>query len=144
MLGYGAGRRHLRVLLDHLAAIGPGELPGGIASRLQLRVPGGSVVFVLSPMLDPAIVTATAGLVRRGLPVVVVDTLPDGIRPRVPEQVDARIADLAWRMRRLERDQVLGGLSALGCPVVEWRGAGSLDAVLRLLAHRKSVGAVRR
>ena len=59
--------------------------------------------------------------------------------PRVPDGVDPRIADLAWRMRRLERDQVLAGLAALGCPVIAWRGAGTLDDVLRRLARRASV-----
>ncbi len=137
-LGYGAGTRHLRVLFDLLAGVRPGELPEGIASRLQLRVTGGSVVFVFSPMLGAAIVTATASLVQRGLPVVVVDTLPPDASPRVPDGVDPRIADLAWRMRRLERDQVLAGLAALGCPVIAWRGAGTLDDVLRRLARRSS------
>ena len=137
-LGYGAGTRHLRVLLDLLAGVRPGELPEGIASRLQLRVTGGSVVFVFSPMLGAAIVTATATLVQRGLPVVVIDTLPPDASPRVPDGVDPRIADLAWRMRRLERDQVLAGLAALGCPVIAWRGPGTLDDVLRRLARRAS------
>ncbi len=100
---------------------------------------GGSLVFVFSPMLGPAIVTATASLVQRGLPVVVVDTLPPDASPRVPDGVDPRIADLAWRMRRLERDQVLAKLAALGCPVIPWRGAGTLDDVLRRLARRASV-----
>jgi hypothetical protein len=49
------------------------------------------------------------------------------------------LADLAWRMRRLERDQVLAGLAALGCPVIAWRGPGTLDDVLRRLARRASV-----
>ena len=118
LLGYGAGTRHLRALFDLLAGVRAGELPEGIADRIQLRVRGGSVVFVFSPMLGAAIVTATASLVQRGLPVVVVDTLPPGASPRVPDGVDPQLADLAWRMRRLERDQVLAGLSALGCPVI--------------------------
>lgn len=139
LLGYGAGTRHLRSLFDLLAGVRAGELPEGIANRLQLRVTGGSVVFVFSPMLGPAIVTATASLVQRGLPVVVVDTLPPGVSPRVPDGVDPRLADLAWRMRRLERDQVLAGLAALGCPVTAWRGAGTLDDVLRRLSRRRSV-----
>jgi len=139
LLGYGAGTRHLRALLDLLAGVRAGELPDGIAERLQLRVSGGSVVFVFSPMLGPAIVTATAGLVQRGLPVVVVDTLPPDASPRIPDGVDPRVAGLAWRMRRLERDRVLGGLGALGCPVIPWRGAGTLDDVLRRLARRASV-----
>jgi uncharacterized protein (DUF58 family) len=139
LLGYGAGSRHLRMIFDLLAGVTPGELPEGIANRLQLRVTGGSVVFVFSPMLGSAIVTATASLVRRGLPVVVVDTLPADASPRVPDGVDPAVAGLAWRMRRLERDQVLGGLSGLGCPVIPWRGAGTLDDVLRRLARRASV-----
>jgi uncharacterized protein (DUF58 family) len=144
VLGYGAGTRHLRRLLDLLSSVRAGELPEGVASRLQLRVSGGSVVLVFSPMLGPAIVTATAGLVQRGLPVVVVDTLPSDASPRVPDRVDPRLVDLAWRMRRLERDQVLAALAGLGCPVIAWRGAGTLDDVLRRLARRASVPQVAR
>jgi uncharacterized protein (DUF58 family) len=142
LVGYGSGTRHLRMLLDQLAGIRPGELPEGIAHRLQLRVTGGSVVLVFSPMLGPAIVTATASLVQRGLPVVVVDTLPPGVSPKVPDGVDPRLADVAWRMRRLERDQVLAALASLGCPVIAWRGAGTLDGVLRRLARRATVPVV--
>lgn len=136
LVGYGAGRRHLRVVLDTLAGIEPGGLPDGISERLHLRVDGGSVVLVFSAMLGPAVVTATASLVQRALPVVVVDTLPPDARPLVPDGVPAEVADLAWRMRRLERDQVLAGLAGLGCPVIAWRGPGTLDDVLRRLARR--------
>jgi uncharacterized protein (DUF58 family) len=139
LLGFGSGTRHLRILFDLLAGVRAGELPEGVADRLQLRVTGGSVVFVFSPMLGPTIVTATASLVQRGLPVVLIDTLPAEASPRVPDGVDPRLADLAWRMRRLERDQVLAGLAALGCPVIAWRGAGTLDGVLRRLSRRRSV-----
>jgi uncharacterized protein (DUF58 family) len=139
LLGFGAGTRHLRAIFDLLAGVRAGELPEGAGNRLQLGVTGGSVVFVFSPMLGQAIVTATAGLVQRGLPVLVVDTLPPGASPRVPDGADPQLADLAWRMRRLERDQVLGGLAALGCPVIAWHGAGTLDDVLRRLSRRRSV-----
>jgi len=124
------------VLLDLLAGVRPGDLREGMASRLQLRVTGGSVVFVFSPMLSATIATATAALVQRGLPVVVIDTLPPDTGPLVPDGVDPQVADLAWRMRRLERDQVLHALAALGCPVLPWRGPGTLDGVLRRLARR--------
>jgi uncharacterized protein (DUF58 family) len=136
LVGYGSGVRHLRILLDQLALVRAGDLPEGISHRLQLRVTGGSVVFVFSPMLGTAIVTATASLVQRGLPVVVVDTLPPDASPAVPDAVDPRVADLAWRMRKLERERVLAGLTSLGCPVIPWRGAGTLDDVLRRLARR--------
>jgi uncharacterized protein (DUF58 family) len=135
-LRYGSGSRHLHVLMDKLSAVRPGDLPAGIADRIQLGVQGGSLVFVLSPMLGSAIVTATASLVRSGLAVVVVDTLPPGAKPDVPEGVDPRVADLAWRMRKLEQEQWLAGLAALGCPVVPWRGPGTVDDVLQRLARR--------
>ena len=79
---------------------------------------------MFSPMLGAAIVTATASLVQRGLPVVVVDTLPPDASPRVPDGVDPQVADLAWRMRRLERDQVLaraGRARLPGAPVARRR-----------------------
>ena len=96
----------------------------------------GTVVIVLSPMLDDAITTATATLARRGLPVLVVDTLPEDVAPAVAEGVDPAVADLAWRMRRVDRDHQLARLVTLGCPVVPWRGPGTLDNVMRRLARR--------
>jgi len=137
-LRYGAGARHLRVLLDTLAGLRSGELPDTMATQLKLGATGGTVVFVFSPMLAPTIGVATATLAQRGLPVVVIDTLPPGAAPRPAEGVDPALADLAWRMRKLEREQVLAGLSGLGCPVVPWRGPGTVDDVLRRLARRGS------
>ena len=56
---------------------------------------------------------------RRGLPVLVVDTLPERRRGRsAPEGTDPLVADLAWRMRRIEREQFLDRLAREGCPVV--------------------------
>ena len=66
---------------------------------------------------------ATVRLVRRGLPVIVVDTLPEDAAPSVstddrPGDRGAGLADAAassgatsWR-----------SLAAAGCPVVPWRG----------------------
>ena len=45
-------------------------------------------------------------------------------------------AGLAWRMRLVERDNLLHRLAALGCPVVPWRGRGTVDDVLRQQARR--------
>jgi hypothetical protein len=102
----------------------------------QLGVTAGTVVIVLSPMLSEVMGTMTASLARRGLPVLVVDTLPPDAVPSVVEGTDPRVADLAWRMRRLERREGLARLAAIGCPVVAWRGPGTLDDVLRRLARR--------
>ena len=93
-------------------------------------------MLVFSPMLAPSVGTVTATLTRRGVPVLVVDTLPPDAVPAVGEGVDPEVARLAWRMRLLERSVVLDRLSRLGCPVVAWRGPGTLDDVLRRLARR--------
>ncbi|WP_295655963.1 DUF58 domain-containing protein [uncultured Nocardioides sp.] len=137
-----AGQRHLRRLQGTLARTrlhSRARLPEGFA----LGVPGGTVVHVLSPMLDPALVTAVATASRRGLHVVVVDTLPPDVRMAVAEGTDERLAGLAWRMRRLDRDDLLRHLAATGCPVVPWRGPGTLDEVLHRLARRAQLPAMR-
>lgn len=135
-VGLGAGARHHRVILGTLASVRPGTPVDSTEPRLNLRVTAGTVVMVLSPMLSDVLTTATAGLVRRGLPVMVIDTLPPAAAPGAREGTRPELADLAWRMRRIERDNQLARLAATGCPVVPWRGPGTLDEVLRRLARR--------
>lgn len=135
-VGYGAGRRHLQLLLGRLAVLRTGPPQEPTDDRLQLGVSAGTVVIVLSPMLSELMATATATLLRRGLPVLVIDTLPPHAAPLVPDGTDAWVAAAAWRMRRVERARVLARLAALGCPVVAWRGPGTLDEVLHRLARR--------
>jgi uncharacterized protein (DUF58 family) len=143
VVGFGTGERHLRNLLGRLSMVGPGEPRTFGREKPFFGVTGGTVVIVLSPMLSDAVATATATLVRRGLPLVVIDTLPSGMALEVAEGTDPAVADLAWRMRLLERDQVLARLSSLGCPVVAWRGAGTVDDVMRRLARRAQLPQVR-
>lgn len=140
---YAAGARHLRVILGRLALLQVGSPRALRGDQVQLGVTAGTVVIVLSPMLSEAMGTLTATLVRRGLPVLVVDPLPDRLTPAVVEGTDPGTADLAWRMRLVERRAVLDGLAALGCPVVPWRGPGTLDDVLRRLARRAQLPQVR-
>ena len=136
LVGYGTGARHLRRLQHTLAGVRPGEIGESEAGVLQLGVTGGTVVILLSPMLAESIGTVAATLTRRGVPLLVVDTLPADVRPGVAEGTDPELAALAWRMRSLERTVVLQRLAALGCPVVPWRGPGTIDDVLRRLARR--------
>ena len=136
LVGYGTGARHLRRLQHTLAGVRIGELGEADAGVLQLGVTGGTVVIVLSPMLAESIGAVAATLTRRGVPVMVVDTLPADVRPAVAEGADPEVAALAWRMRSLERIAVLRRLATLGCPVVAWRGPGTIDDVLRRLARR--------
>ncbi|MGB0100217.1 MAG: DUF58 domain-containing protein [Nocardioides sp.] len=136
-VGYGAGARHLRRIQDRLATLRVGDLVDhGDEEALHLGVRAGAVVVVFSPMLAPSVGTVAATLTRRGVAVLVVDTLPGDAAPAVAGEVDRRVAGLAWRMRLLERSVVLDRLGGLGCPVVPWRGPGTLDDVLHRLARR--------
>ncbi|ABL80993.1 MULTISPECIES: DUF58 domain-containing protein [unclassified Nocardioides] len=135
-VGYGAGPRHLRRIQDQLATVRIGVAAEPDSGVLQLGVTGGVVVVVLSPMLAEPVATVAATLTRRGVAVLVVDTLPPDPRPDLPGDADPTLAALAWRMRMVERSVVLDRLAALGCPVVAWRGPGTIDDVLRRLARR--------
>ena len=126
----GSGRRHLRRILDTLARVVPGERHD--LDPRRFRVPPGTVVVVLSPMLSDQVVAATTTLAQRGLDLVVVDTMPadldavaDGPRDRI-----------AWRMRLLERAALLDRVRRAGVPVAAWAGPGTLDEVLRGLSRR--------
>ncbi len=142
-LGFGSGRRHLHRLLGMLSGIRAGAMRDGTADRLQLPVTAGTTVLVFSPMLADAVGTTAATMARRGLPTVVIDTLPRDAAPGVTEGADPLHAALAWRLRRLEREQVLSALASLGCPVVPWRGPGTADDVLRRLGRRARLPQVR-
>ena len=86
-------------------------------------------------------VTATASLQRSGA-AGDRDRHASGDAPGARDR-PARLADLAWRMRRIERDGCSTGWPRLGCPVVPWRGPGTLDDVLHRLARRAQLPQVR-
>jgi uncharacterized protein (DUF58 family) len=145
-LHFGTGWVHLRRLLLALSSIQSGtEGHRALAThaRVPLRTTEGTTVVLLTPMLTDAIATVAASTARRGLPTLVIDTLPPDAQPALPDETDAELAELAWRMRKVEREQVLAGLAGLGCPVVAWRGPGTLDEVLRRLARRAQLPRVR-
>jgi uncharacterized protein (DUF58 family) len=143
VVGYGAGKRHLRRVLGLLAGVRPARLRDDATEHLRISATAGTVVIVLSPLMSDAVGVATASLHRRGLPVLVVDTMPDEATALAPEGTDPELADLAWRLRRTERDQLLTALAHDGCPVVAWRGPGTLDDVLHRLARRAQLPQVR-
>ena len=97
-------------------ASGPARSPSPRPGVLQLGVTGGTVVILLSPMLAESIGAVAATLTRRGVPVLVVDTLPADVRPGVAEGTDPELAALAWRMRSLERTVVLQRLAGARLP----------------------------
>jgi uncharacterized protein (DUF58 family) len=135
-VGYGAGSRHLRRILGQLSRVRPGVPHEVTVDQIDFRTAAGSMVVVLSPMLSEGMATAAVRLLRRGLPVIVVDTLPDDAAATVSSETDPEIGELAWRMRLVERSQVLDSLAAAGCPVVPWNGPRTLDVIVRRLARR--------
>jgi uncharacterized protein (DUF58 family) len=130
----GSGPRHLHRIDGTLARVrsDPRSTP---PERLELGASAGSIVHLLSPMLHAPVVTAAASLQRRGLAVVVIDTLGE----RDPGNDRRSTEALAWRMGQVEREDRLDALAALGCPVVRWQGPRTLDEVLQRLARRARV-----
>jgi hypothetical protein len=114
----------------------PGVPHGVEIDRIDLRTVAGTMVVVLGPMLSEELATVSVRLLRRGVPVIVVDTLPPDAAPTVAAETDPEIASLAWRMRLIERRHVLERLAAAGMPVVPWHGPRTLEEVVRRLALR--------
>lgn len=137
---FGGGPRHLHRITGTLTRVVP-ETTSVPDEMLELGVTGGCVVYVLSPMVHAPIVNAAAQLTARGVSVVVIDTLGE----RSFEDLGGRMstAGLAWRMRMIEREHLLQRLAALGCPIVPWRGRGTVDEVLRQQSRRGQVPQVR-
>ncbi|WP_432946434.1 DUF58 domain-containing protein [Kribbella sp. CA-253562] len=129
----GSGRSHLRRILDVLVHAGQkGRQQDEHALARRHRIRPDSLVLVLSPLLRPAILGYVVTLVHSGYTVIAVDTLPDDVATVTQlDQHDAQAWPLGWRIRLLERRRELDRLGNLGVPTVRWRGAGTLDEVLR-------------
>ena len=106
---------------------------GGGMGLCQIGVIGGQITVMLSPLVAPDALDLAVSLGRQGMAVIVVDTLP----AHVSEDDDEYTA-LAWRIRLLERRREVRLVLAAGIPVVEWRGPGSLDQVIRDIARRST------
>jgi uncharacterized protein (DUF58 family) len=124
------GRTQLQTVLEWLlhtrAGVGAADPPiFGIDPHL---IPGSALVVVLTPMLAAASSEMVATLARAGRVVVAVDTLGSIADQPAPGSQWTAIAQRLWR---LERYNTIGQLREVGVPVTPWRGAGSLDDVLR-------------
>lgn len=89
-------------------------------------LPPNALVLALTPLSDARMRTALVDLRARGVDLAVVDVspLPFVSRPR------GELGDLAWRMWRLQREQVRSQYRSMGVPVVEWRSDRPVDEVL--------------
>lgn len=134
-----AGRHQVRRLQMTLARIRPATPVRWDGLEAVGAVRAGTTVVVISPLMTEQMATAAVDLMRRGLPVLVIDPVVEGFEPTPRAGVDPALARLAWRMRNLERRAVLEKMAAVGCPVVVWRGPGTIDEVMRGLAKRRSV-----
>jgi len=144
----GNGRTHLVHLLDVLLDVRPlhwydlserAAIQLGTAS-LPAAVPAGALVVMLGPLAGEAAFRLLAGLARTGRSVVAVDTLPADAGP----ESDTLWTGLAYRLWQLEREGDIVQLRDLGVPVVPWRGAGSLDQVLRDVSRAARAPRLRR
>ncbi|MET0911215.1 MAG: DUF58 domain-containing protein [Ilumatobacteraceae bacterium] len=129
----GTGRVQLRRILDTLARVRPsdsGRSSGRAGSPLR-SVDGSQITVMLSPLVAPEALDLVVSLGRQGMTVIVVDTLPDHVT-----QDEDEYTALAWRIRLLERRRELRLVMAAGIPVVQWRGPGSLDQVIRDIGRR--------
>jgi uncharacterized protein (DUF58 family) len=131
-LEIGSGTRHLRKVLQTLAAISPSTERRDDGQRAIRGVDPMALALVLTPLIQPTMAELAHTLAARGMSTVVVDTFPQHLTDN-PDEVHQA---LAWRIRLLERDGQVRGLIARGIPVVPWQGPGSLDHVLRDIARR--------
>ncbi|GAA1162738.1 DUF58 domain-containing protein [Ornithinicoccus hortensis] len=129
----GTGLRHYRRLLSHLALVQPAPQDEQAMQRHRTRMGEGTLVVMISALVSPTALTQAAALSRSGVDVLVIDALVEGVEP--PGEDDA-LAELAWRIRLLEREREVRQIQQAGVPVVPWRGPGSLDQVLRALGSR--------
>jgi uncharacterized protein (DUF58 family) len=123
------GHRHYLAILEWLLDVR--VMPGGAVPSSRLfgprLLPANALVLFLTPLLDDRSAAIVAQLARSGRFVLAVDTLPRSARP----DHTSDWTDLAYRLWKLDRENLISRLREVGVPVVAWAGAGSLDEVLR-------------
>ena len=102
-------------------------------------LPGGALVYAITPLADDRFLDALQDLALRGNPAVVVE-IPAG-EPRL--DADDPGAPLALRLWRLDREALRFSLTERGMPVVAWGGEGTLDLALAPLLRRPMHGRTR-
>ncbi|ACZ30808.1 protein of unknown function DUF58 [Xylanimonas cellulosilytica DSM 15894] len=117
------GKRHLRRILHALAVAAP---VGDPSHRVRPpQVPTDAIVYLFTTLLDSAAPDLVEQWVERGVPVVVIDTLP-AVQP-----VSEKHLRLAWRVTAMERADRMRALAARGVPVLQWAGRDREQAATR-------------
>ena len=143
------GHRQLARVLLGLGRAEPSRGTVGEHKKLRAQlgrsIPPGALVVLLSSLVSAEPLSHAVRLSRSGHVVIVVDTLPPELaRSDAADEAvraatgvdDARSAQLVWRLRLLDREREARRCSEAGVPIIPWRGAGSLDTVLRGVTRR--------
>lgn len=136
-----SGPVQIRRILDTLSRVRPAGATTSARRGAGVRpwpTTGAELTVMLSPLITREALDRAVSLGRHGLPVVVVDTLPDEVAVD-----DDPYISLAWRIRLLERRREIRRVQQAGIPVVRWLGPGSLDQFLRDVARRASAPRMR-
>jgi uncharacterized protein (DUF58 family) len=137
-----AGRAHLDRIVDALLDVDTAPSRRREAThvaRLLGRIAPRAVVMLITPLLERARPELAVEIARAGHSVLVIDTLGE-YRPHVRRGTSA---ELAWRLQLLQHDADIARLADVGIPVVAWRGAGSLNAVLAQLSRAAAAPRIR-
>lgn len=125
----GTGARHLARLKSVIATIGKDAL--GLEHRRVPRVESGSLIYLLSPFLDPRMAEVSIRWRAEGHRVVVVDVLPELDTARLTaEQL------LASRVLMAERDSVMRQMEHEDIATVRWHGS-ERDTTLLIAARQE-------
>ena len=126
LVGFGArlrwvaprlGAQAYHRIMDEMlaAAINLSFVEPSLTRLPRSALPTGSLVFVVSPLLERAVLDSIADLRRRGHGVIVIDMI--GVAE--PSQAQ-RASELSSRIWRLEREALLSALTDLGVARVPW------------------------
>jgi len=135
------GRRQAERIMAMIALDSPDGEPLGSVTRLpNAAIPPGSLIIVVSPLLNMRLIEALRELRERGFATIVIDVLrtePDiGMLRGRRSRAMFRLARRIWRM---EQDAIRFSLRELGIPVVSWDGVSSLDEPLAGYTRRSLV-----
>jgi uncharacterized protein (DUF58 family) len=132
----GAGRAHLERLLDSL--LSASVVFTYVNRDLDLVppriLPPQALVVALSPLLDRRFVRAATDLAARGFDLLVIAVSPVPAARAATRR--SAVADVAARLWALEWRAELDEYRRRGLRIVEWDGAGPLDAVLAAWSRR--------
>jgi uncharacterized protein (DUF58 family) len=110
-------RQYYRIMDQALASVVDHSYVRPEITRLpRTALPNGAMVFVVSPLLEPAVLDSVADLRSRGHATLVIDL----VSTFIPPSADSRGA-LGQRIWRLDRAATLHAMRERGVAVIPWR-----------------------